>query len=262
MKRHYVPSMMRIPSLFLASALPLTAHNLFDPVPEDRLRDLSADRPDATESPITVDAGHYQIEASLFDWGRERSDDTYTVMSTNLKAGLTDNTDIQFVFDSYVWEEASGGEGFGDVTARFKWNLWGNDGGDTAFALFPFVKIPTGTALSNGEWEGGLILPFSVDLAEGWGLGLMAEIDLVDAGAGSHEFEFVHTAVVGHDLTEKTGVFLEYIGLAAEDRYEASLAGGLTYMIHGNLMLDGGCRVGLNDAAEDIGLFTGFTVRF
>lgn len=256
--------MIRIPSILLASALPLAAYDLFDPVPADKLRDLSADRPDTTESPITVDAGHFQVEASLFDWGREGRADTYTVMSTNVKAGLTDNTDIQFVFDSYVWDESGGTsvEGFGDVTVRYKWNLWGNDGGDTAFALFPFVKIPTGTSLSNDEWEGGLILPFSMDLAEGWGLGLMAEIDIVDDGAGSHEFEFVHTAVLGHDLTEKAGVFVEYIGVAAEDRYEASAAAGLTYLLNDNLMLDCGCRVGLNDDAEDIGLFTGFTVRF
>ena len=256
--------MTRIASfLLVVSTLPLAAHNLFDPVPADRLRDLSADRPDATESPVTVDAGHFQIEASLFDWGRERSADTYTAMSTNLKAGLTDSTDIQFVFDSYVWDESGGTavEGFGDVTMRFKWNLWGNDGGETALALFPFVKIPTGTALSNGEWEGGLIVPFSMDLADRWGLGLMAELDVVDGG-GSHEFEFVHTAVLGHDFTEKAGVFLEYIGLAAEDRYEASAAAGLTYRLGENLMLDGGCRIGLNDEAEDIGLFTGFTVRF
>lgn len=256
--------MKRIPSILFASALPLAAHDLFNPVPADQLRDLSADRPDTTESPVTVDAGHYQIEASVIDWGRESGADTYTMMSTNIKAGLTERTDIQLVFDSYVRDESGGSavDGFGDVTMRLKWNLWGNDGGETALALFPFVKIPTGTALSNDEWEGGLIVPFSMDLAEGWGLGLMAELDLVDDGAGSHEFEFVHTAVLGRDLTESTGVFLEYIGVAAEDRYEASAAAGLTWLLNENLMLDCGGRVGLNDEAEDIGLFTGFTVRF
>ena len=43
----------------------------------------------------------------------------------------------------------------------------------------PFVKIPTGTAVSNYEWEGGLIVPWSTTLTETIGLGLMAEFDYV-----------------------------------------------------------------------------------
>jgi hypothetical protein len=248
------------------TALPAAGYDLFDPVPADQLRDLSPDRPDTTESPITVDAGHIQIEASLFDWRRERRDDVYTAMSTNFKVGLTDCTDLQVVFDSYIWENNAGpvgdADGFGDVTLRYKWNLWGNDGGDTALALFPFVKVPTGTSMSNDKWEGGLIVPFSMDLREGLGLGLMAELDYVDDGTGTYDFEFVHTAVLGFDLTEKLGCFIEYVGILGEDRYEAYASGGLTYSINSNLMLDCGTQVGLNDDAEDIGLFSGFTVRF
>ncbi len=250
----------------LLTILPASAYDLFNPVPEAEMRDLAADRPDTTESPVTVDAGHIQIEASLFDWRREGRDDTYTAMATNFKIGLTDCTDLQFVFDSYVWENNAGpagdSEGFGDVTVRYKWNLWGNDGGSTAFALFPFVKVPTGTAMSNDEWEGGLIIPFSMDLREGLGLGLMAELDYVADDAGGHNFEFVHSAVLGFDLTEKWGCFAEYVGVLGEDRYEAYLAGGLTYSLNANLMLDCGVQAGLNDDAEDVGAFTGFTVRF
>src|SRR6185436_3566020 len=36
--------------------------NLFNPVPEDLMRELAADRPDKTDCPFTVDAGHFQIE--------------------------------------------------------------------------------------------------------------------------------------------------------------------------------------------------------
>ena len=101
-----------------------------------------------------------------------------------------------------------GAEGFGDVTVRMKWNLWGNDGGDTAFALFPFVKIPTGAGLGSDSWEGGLILPFGTTLDNGLSLGLMAEIDVVEDGGGNHDFEFLHSAVIGFDLTEELGLDL------------------------------------------------------
>ena len=46
-----------------ASASPdKSDYTLFNPTPRDRLREMSTDRPDKTESPFTVDAGHFQIE--------------------------------------------------------------------------------------------------------------------------------------------------------------------------------------------------------
>lgn len=238
------------------------AYDVFHPAPVGNLRDLSPDRPDTTESPVTVDAGHWQVETSLYDWSRDAGNDTHTWASTNVKLGLSDCSDLQLLFDSFLRDEAADAEGFGDITLRYKWNVWGNDGGKTAFALFPFVKIPTGTAASNGEWEGGLILPFTIELADGWSLATMAEIDVVDDPAGSHEFEFVHSVSLAHDFTEKFGGYLEYVGTVTERDYQAQVSAGVTYLIHENLAADAGLRCGLNRAAEDIGLFTGFTIRF
>jgi len=55
-------------------------YHLFNPTPRELMRDLSPDRPDATESPITLDAGHSGFEVSLFDWRHDGGDDTYTIM--------------------------------------------------------------------------------------------------------------------------------------------------------------------------------------
>ncbi|HRQ88521.1 MAG TPA: transporter [Bacteroidia bacterium] len=238
----------------------------FNPTPRELWRDLSPDRPDATESPVTVDAGAWVVEASYLDWRRDKGDETFTTMSTNLKVGLDNRTDLQLVFDTYTWENpatGTGAEGFGDVQVRLKHNLWGNEGGNSAFAVFPFVKIPTGTALSNGKVEGGLILPFAMDLADGIGLGLMAEIDAVhDDVSGGYDAEFVHSAVLGFDLTDRLGLYTEYIGVAGPSAYQAYFSGGLTLSLTDDLVLDWGTQVGLNDAAEDIGVFGGFTRRF
>jgi hypothetical protein len=225
-------------------------------------RELSADRPDATESPITVDPGRVQIETGLYDWSRDGRDDTHTWWLVHTKFGLTESIDFGLLIESFVSGENPGAEGFGDLGLTLKWNLWGNDGGTTALALLPSLKIPTHTTVSNGEWEGGMAVPFSMDLADGWGLGLMAALDVVAEDAGGHEFEFIHTAVIGHDLSDSLGIFLEYTGVSAEDRYEASLAMGMTCLLQENLMLDISLRVGLNDDAPDIGMATGFTVRF
>jgi hypothetical protein len=243
----------------LDRSLDKSNYTLFNPTPDSLLRDLSPDRPDATESPITVDAGRFSVEMSLFDFRRNRGVESTTWGALNFKAGLNHNTDLQTVFNLYDGTQG-GPDGFGDVTLRLKHNLWGNDGGDTALALMPWIKIPTGE-LSNDEWEGGLIIPLGIDLTKNLGLGLMAEIDYLHNGT-RHEFEFLHTAVLGLSLTEKTGAYAEYIGIWKEDSYEAYLAGGMNYSVNEHLLLDFEVQSGLNSHAEDFGIFTGFTKRF
>lgn len=243
-------------------------HGLFNPVPRDRMRDLSADRPDTTESPITVDAGHIQLEISIGDWSRERRDDAVTLMQSNVKFGLDDKTDIQFVFDTWVLENNGGGDdahGFGDVQIRLKRNLWGNDGEtEDAFALFPYVKIPTGARRSNDELEGGLILPYAMPLTESLDLGLMGQFDAVyDESSEEHDLEFLHTAVLGYPIEGNLGGFLEYVGVLGEGSdYVASTNLGITYESGPDLLLDAGVRLGLSDEADDLGLFLGFTYRY
>ena len=120
--------------------------------------------------------------------------------------------------------------------------------------------------MSNDRWEGGIILPFAAELADGIDVGLMVEADFVyDEDSGGYETEWVHTAVMGFDVTDRLGLFIEYkgvIGSAEDFDYQASFNTGATYGVTDNLQLDAGVRFGLNDAAEDCGLFTGISVRF
>lgn len=253
-----------------------SGYHLFNPVPRELMRDLATDRPDGTESPYTVDAGHVQIEASLIDFTRDKGSggrvETLTLMDTNLKFGLLNNMDLQIILPLWAEEQSlsEGAQeiinGTGDVTLRLKMNLWGNDQGSTAFGIMPFIKLPTGTDLSNGKTEGGLISMFSWQAGEKWGLGLMAEIDAVyDEAEGDHDMQFVHTAVIGFDLMEPLGAYVEYIGIAADEGdfdYQAQLSTGLTWGLSEDVQLDTGVRIGLNEAAEDLTIFAGFSIRF
>ncbi len=237
------------------------------------LRDLEADRPDSTESPRTVDKGHFQIEITVVGYGRDRSggvlSESWTWGETNFKYGLTDSIDLQLVFAPYVREVTTVGgaktvvEGASDVTLRMKCNLWGNDEGDTAMAIFPYVKIPTNTAVSNGEWEGGVILPWATQLSERVGFGMQVEIARVwDDESGEYGTDILHTAVLGFDVTEKLGLYIEYVGISGDNPYQAYASGGATWAISDQFQWDVGSVVGLNDEAEDLNVFTGFTVKF
>lgn len=99
----------------------------FPAVAGAELRELSTDRPDTTESPYIVDAGHFQVESDLAamswgDGGRE-----YTVMALNLKAGLTPFVDLQVMVEPLraAWRLASPmAQGVGESAVRLKLNVW------------------------------------------------------------------------------------------------------------------------------------------
>jgi hypothetical protein len=254
-----------------------SGYTLFNPTPRDQMRELSTDRPDQTESPYTVDAGHWQIE---FDFANYTYDSdagvrtrTLNVAPVNVKLGLTNTTDLQFIYDSYTRERVRTAgvttttDDWGDLTLRLKQNLWGNDGGDTALAVMPFIKLPlkTGDA-GNDLVEGGIIIPLAVSLPAGWGMGLMTEIDwLADATGNGRHVEWLNTITFSHDITERLGGYVEFVSVHSEEsgaEWVAQADIGLTYAISDDIQLDGGCNFGVTDAAPDVQPFIGLTLRY
>jgi len=251
-----------------ASAADKSAYSLFNPTPRALWRPMSADRPDFTESPYTVDAGAVQMEMSFFDYAKAGADHTWTVAPVNLKLGLLNDVDLQFVYDPYaqVTEDEETTSGFGDAFQfRLKMNLWGNDGGETALAIMPFLTVPTG-GNDDDHVEGGIILPFGMDLCEGVGLGLMFETDFVyDTLDDGYDTDFIGTGVIGVDVSDRVGLYCEGIGIWSTDAavdFRGILGVGGTYAINENLQLDAGVNVGLAGDVDDVNIFTGVTVRF
>lgn len=244
-------------------------YTLLNPTPREQWRPLSADRPDVTESPYTVDAGAWQIEASFVEYARTGDGSDWSVAPTNLKLGLLNDVDIQLVLEPWLHTDdgESTEQGFGDTQVRLKINLWGNDQGDTAMGFMPFIKIPTASdGLGNDHVEGGLIFPFSTRLTDSMSLGLMLETDFVfDEASGGYETEFVTTAALGIDITDKIGAYVEGVGIASTDAdvdYRGLLGVGGTYSITPNVVLDAGVNVGLTGDVDDVKIFTGITWRF
>ncbi len=262
-----------------------SGYTFFNPTPREKMRELSTDRPDKTESAYTVDAGHFQIEADLISLSRDHDTAdgadvkarSTTFANLNLKAGLTNNIDLQFVVESFTTAKSTDrtvtpnttdkASGFGDITTRLKINFWGNDGGETAFALMPYVKFPTNQDnLGNDDIEGGLIAPYALTLPGGWGCGLMPQIDIVrDADDSGYHAEFVFSATVSHDISGKLGGYLELWASRSTESGAKTVATfdcGLTYAISDDIQLDLGANIGITDAADDFAPFLGLSMRF
>ena len=254
-------------------------YTLFHPTPDNLLRELATDRPDKTESPTTVDAGHFQIEMDFATFTQDQmngvSAKTWNIAPFNLRVGLLNDVELSLVFESYVQKDTEDKtakkmlvlSGVGNFITRLKVNLWGNDGGRTAFAFFPFMKFPTGTGgLNNNSVEGGAIFPFSMTLPAQFELGMETGVVISrnESSANYHE-EFVNSITFSREIAGKLSGYCEFFSIVNTER-DSNWIGtadfGLTYALTENVQLDCGCNIGVTDAADDINAFSGLSVRF
>ncbi len=258
-------------------------YTLFNPTPAAKLRELTTDGPGATESPYTVDAGHFQIEVAFVDYTSEKETfdgetfrlDWLAIAPLNLKVGLFNSLDLQLLLEPYnhfherrddVYRVTR--RGFGNTTLRLKYNLWGNDAGPTALAIMPFVEFPTSQDhLGSDLVEGGLILPFSADLPWSFYLGLTPRFvsaqDIL--GGNRRHAEFGNSIALSHIIIGDLDGYVEFYSNVSTE-HEVGWVGtfdtGLIYWLSDNLQLNAGVNMGVTKWADDWNFFAGFAWRF
>jgi Putative MetA-pathway of phenol degradation len=256
-------------------------YNLFNPTPDSALRSFAPDRPAKGTGPTTLDAGRIQLEVEAFNYARTRNDGVTTTQwigpNPTIKIGLTSQVDVQLtwapfqqvkVHDSFVGvtDTFSGGT---DLVLKSKINLWGNEGtGKTAFAIVPFVKLGTApTGLGNKATEGGVILPYSLNLGNDISLAFTSEFDYLrdNVGRGYHA-GYVNSiglsGPIAKDVT-LTGEFWSSINrdpLVTIRQYSFDTA--LAWTAAPNLQFDVGANVGLNRDTPALQVYTGISRRF
>jgi len=259
-------------------------YTLFNPTPKDQMRDFNTDRPTKSNVPYTVPAGHFQYEGDLFIYGYDNTStpDTnitsWTVGNPTLKLGLLNNLDVEVNFSFYnsirtatVSTGASTiSQGFGDTFTRFKWNLFGNDGGGPALALIPYAKWPTAPIFpqgtGNGYIEGGLIAPLAVPLPMGFNAIIMGEMDIVKNAFDSNYRVNIPTLLnVSRTVFENVTAYAEiYANWStnpqAPNIYTLDFA--LAWQPRPNFQLDVGINIGLNAAAPPYQIYMGIAQRF
>lgn len=238
------------------------------------LRELNTDRPDVTEGPGTVDAGHWQLETDLVSHTQNRLAGVRTqewdIAPFNLRYGVSRDLEAGLFYSPYtrVTSEPRGGprqvlSGAGDLTLRTKLNFWGNDGGDTAFGLIVDVKLPTAQAgLGNGRVEGDVILPVSFEMPGGFELGAMTEVDVRHRDGGGSALVWVNSATLGHALTRTVSGYVELVSTVGDGPHEATFDAGVTWKLDPNTQLDAGVEIGISRSADDARFFTGLSRRF
>lgn len=253
------------------------SYSLFNRTPEHRMRRFATDRPDKTESAYSVDAGHIMHETDLINYtynqdGGVRSD-SFFLMAPNAKVGLTNATDIQFIYQPYSYRRekdvasgtSSSHHGGGDLLVRLKTNMWGNDSGSSAGAVMPYIKLPTaGKKVGNGAVEGGILFPFALGISDDTNIGAMTQIDILrNDGSTDYYGQIINSLTCSTALVGELSGYAEiWTALSYKNDPKATLDFGLTYMLTPNVQLDAGLNVGVTAAADDLNPFIGVSQRW
>jgi hypothetical protein len=262
--------------LRFAAAFAISAPRLLaDAAPHARA--LSTDRPDKTESAITVPAGRWQFEVEAFTFLLDEHGTDAAVSRTtgwsagavNLKLGLTDRLDLQFLLPAWIERQQKftdghreRARGWSDLTIRAKLNLFGNDSDGMAMALMPFLSLPTaGGAFGSDAVQGGLIVPFAAKLPGGWDLGAQLEGDLRREDLRP-TFAGIASVTLAHDITERLGGYIEWWNEWTRPGWASTFDAGLTFRITPNVQFDAGANIGLTRSADDLVVFAGISVRY
>jgi hypothetical protein len=242
-----------------------TRYSLFKPVPVDSMRDMETDRPDFTETPITVDAGHFQYEADLFRFRTQNLEaskqETMLFHQANLMMGVTGSTTVQVVVESFVRQtdkdfqtsDRQVTKGFGDVTLRIKQNLLGNTTGKFAIAVLPYLKFPTGKYEEDDRYEVGLIFPMSLKLPNEWKLGMEIETErLKDDEVNALHTQFSQSLTISHSIIKHLDGIGETYYSYNFKKHEFSnfLNAALQFELSKNFKIDTGINYGIQSSAE------------
>ncbi len=255
-----------------------SAYNLFHPTPDSLLRDFDTDRPDKTNSPHTLDAGRFQLEAGITGYTRNKDSgvrtQNWTWADTMLRAGLTSSTELQLempFFQTNSDKDLPTGKvdqnsGIGDLTAILKTNFWGNDSGDTAGGLELFVTAPTASHnLGSGKVEGGALFLLGLKLPQDFDLGINSGVNIVVDDDDDYGAEIVNSVSVSHSIVGPLSGYLEFysaVPTADAGNWEGTVDVGLLLMLGKNFQLDTGVNFGVTHGADDLQTFVGASYRF
>ncbi len=260
-------------------------YNLFNPTPTNLLREFSSSRPDQTTGPHSVDAGHYYLETGIaysLGLGATRTDTWNYFQSTHVRAGLTDNIELELIWsgldNTRTQTVQSAGHGRSDstttgstnLTVRTRLVLVGNDSKVFAFSIDPEITLPTQSHHLDSEYvQGDVILATSVKLPAGFSTTINVQPSITrNSSDEDNVFGLTTGITLYHNLFRKQDrvqLYVEYYdtlvtGPGSTDSRQADI--GVRWRPFENLQFDAGCNFGVSVDAPDYQPFAGVVVRF
>jgi len=237
------------------------------------------DRPDQTESAESVPGGFVQLELG---WTFARDQDALATQENHslpqalLRVGLGGGIELRMGFSGFSFETRSArgaldqgtdasGAGDGELGLKLELATWT----DGQIAVLGGFSIPLGRGdFSSGRLDPSVRLLVAHPLGErvsiGYNAGLAWTTESTASCCRDTQLEAPYTLALGVGLTDRLGMFIESFGAfgLTDDRDAThSFDGGFTFLVSDAFQLDVFVGLGLNEAAEDWFVGSGFSVR-
>ena len=234
---------------------------------------LVTDRPDFTEASSTVGIGVAQLEVGYtYTFDNDGTDQTigHSYPEPLLRLGILAEWLELRVGWNYATEAVNGvrTSGSEDLYLGFKIGLTPQEGILPEMALIPQMNVPIGAAAFTADevqpglnWIYGWVLSDFISTA-----GSTQFNRALDETTMTSYTEWAQSWTIAYSLAEQLGAYTEWYAFfphsANTARDEHYFNGGFTYLFGDNVQWDIRAGLGLNDAADDYFVGTGFTMRF
>ena len=212
-------------------------------------------RAQVTEVPQTISPGSVFMRMDAISLGIKpdtTAPNQYKAVALGtglLYAGLTNTLDAEvgaqlFLHDTFSRAGSNQTEsGVGDLTLRTKWEFLHDPASGESAAIIPYVMVPTNSkAVGNNSVEGGLILPWSVDIAAGTKAAAMVEWDEFRNVANTrYDTRWYGSAYLKWDLGQVFGAYAEATlseSTAGSKSFAGTLGGGATLSVSKDFQWD------------------------
>lgn len=241
---------------------------LISSIQAEEATEMVTDRPDQTESSVTIPPGYVQIETGLT---LTESGNTHITEGpgTLFRIGVSNRIEARIGFAGWISENANDTNGFGDSELSAKVFLREEKGYFPEVAILAGMSVPTGEdGFTSDNVDPGVRLACAHTLSDRLALGYNLAIEWItgldDMGKKDTLTFLPYTCGIGIGLTDRIGSYVEFFGeLPLEDEGDAAhlFNCGFTYKLMPNIQLDAEGGVGISDKADDWFIGTGISYR-
>lgn len=258
---------MRLPAATIpvafAICLAVPSSRAADPAGSTLDDPLIGDRPDFTESAVTVSPGRVQVEAGV-TYGEADRDQVLEMGEVLVRVGLHPRLELRIGLNSYAKVDSGRREFSGLVDSSLGAKIALGKAGGWTRAVLVATSLPTGSReFGEPDLQPEAVFAADRDLSESVSLGTNFGYTYASTD-GRRVGEALGSAVLGVAATERVGAFFEVFGivpLASGEPETYFVDAGLTRSLSPGFQIDFRVGAGLNSSADDFFTGAGLTWR-
>ena len=218
---------------------------------------IITDRPDQTESSMTVKSGDLQIETGFligFEGEGFFSERRILAPTSLFRYGIFEGVEIRFLSQyETIKNDFLSIQGISDIEIGTKIQIRNRETENTKIAFLSHVILPRGTGeLTNGEVRIINKIALSHQLGKNIGIGYNLGYNYLGENVKD---DITYALSLGIGIDDKVGIYIEPYGeLSLEEEFNLNFDAGFTYLANRNLQFDFSFGTGLNQRMNYISL--------